>query len=241
MEENWLSILLKGLSTGFMTYAILTFIELSGIKGGINDMELVLGLSSGAWGAIGSALASIITIIGTVYVQHMKNKRENKAIKSDVRDARDVVINNVKSVSDDIKDVNNNIKIFDSNVEKSVVIPVSHIHEYSKETRDAVAYLVEEQHLKNKIKNNKKDEDASLIIKACTESLIDDKNRLMEEKIVLKKEIDELKVDNDNLFDRLREANNENRDLQNKIAELKHEINHIRCINNTKQSDEFEL
>ena len=244
-ETDPLARILFGISTGCMVYAIIRLILLGvHLDEGGQNMNLLLGVSDGVWSAAGAAIASLITVGGTLLIQKRKERQNVENIKNRIDNTTD----NVKDVNTNVKDVAKRIEFTKDKMTDKVIIPVKSILEKSIETKTGVDYLVLQQKINEKIKQEAKSENASQLAKAYVDKLSDeilsDKEQISE----LKQEIFNINNEKSDLEKHINKLENEKNNLKDYISELKDERNRlIRQLNKYERkeqiqsNDEFEL
>lgn len=230
--------LLFGISTGCMVYAIIRLMLIGiHLDNGGRNMNLLLGVSEGVWSAAGAAIASLITVSGTLFIQKRKERKDAENIKNKIDNTND----NIKNVNDDVKDVGKRVENVRDKVIEAVIVPIKSLLEKSSETKNGVDYLVQQQKINDRLKQETKKEDAGQIAKACVD-------KLLEENSSHQKEIIKLKQQNINLNNENIEIKNEKYNLEKYIGELEDEKNKLIIqLNEYKRkeqildNDEYEL
>ena len=248
--------ILFGISTGCIVYAIIRLVLLGvHLDEGGQNMNFLLGVSDSIWSAAGAAIASIITVGGSIFLQKRKERKDEENIKIKIDNTND----NVRNVNNNVKDVGQRVenvrdKIVDTKdvlkdeLTKSVVMPVNKILEKSSETKTGVDYLVQQQKINEKIKQETKKEDASDIAKACVDKLSDEILSYKEQIIDLKQENVNINNEKNELEKYVNKLENSKNDLEEYISKLQDaknklimELREYKREEETQSNDEFEL
>lgn len=236
---DFLEILLNGVSGVLISYGIIRLISL-GIE--LNELEAggnAIAMSDGIAGILGSVAGGVITVLGSIIVQKMRQKNDLGRIKEKLSDICALMNNNMSETKSEIKETKSEVKEVKAEVmenrdrvSEKVANPVRDIKRDTSDTLKGVNYLVKEQEIRKGIKESLKKEDTTeVVIKAQIEKVFDENIRLNKENQDLKHSL----YEKDNFLEgknnEISKLKDENYKLQLRISELNRQINR----------DEFEL